>query len=76
MNIQLISDSNGKTTGIFIPIEEWNELKMKFKGLEDEEMDIPAWQKLKIEQRLKDYRKKPKEALDFDNTIDEVDNSI
>jgi hypothetical protein len=39
MNLQYISDSNGKTTGVFIPINEWNLLKSKFEGLENEIID-------------------------------------
>ena len=35
MHVQYISDSTGQTTGVFIPIEEWNALKEKFKGIED-----------------------------------------
>jgi hypothetical protein len=38
MNLQYISDNRGKTTGVFIPIQEWEVLKTKFKGLEDEEL--------------------------------------
>lgn len=38
MNLQYISDNRGKTTGIFIPIQEWEVLKSKFKGLEDVEL--------------------------------------
>jgi len=38
MNLQYISDSRGKTTGVFIPIQEWEVLKFKFKGLEEEEL--------------------------------------
>jgi len=38
MNLQYISDYRGKTTGVFIPIQEWEGLKSKFKGLEDEEL--------------------------------------
>ena len=37
MNLQYISDYRGKTTGVFIPIQEWESLKSKFHGLEDEE---------------------------------------
>ena len=36
MNLQYISDNRGKTTGVFIPIQEWELLKSKFKGLEEE----------------------------------------
>lgn len=38
MNLQYISDNRGKTTGVFIPIQEWEGLKTKFKGLEEEEL--------------------------------------
>ncbi len=38
MNLQYISDNKGKTTGVFIPIQEWEGLKAKFKGLEDVEL--------------------------------------
>lgn len=38
MNLQYISDNRGKTTGVFIPIQEWESLKSKFKGLEEEEL--------------------------------------
>lgn len=44
MSLQYISDSTGKTTGVFIPITEWNELKTKYKGIEQEEITIPDWQ--------------------------------
>jgi hypothetical protein len=37
MNVQYISDNRGKTTGVFIPIQEWEGLKSKFKGLEEAE---------------------------------------
>jgi hypothetical protein len=38
MNLQYISDNKGKTTGVYIPIQEWEGLKSKFKGLEEEEL--------------------------------------
>lgn len=36
MNLQYISDNRGKTTGVFIPIQEWELPKSKFKGLKEE----------------------------------------
>lgn len=38
MNLQYISDNEGKTAGVFIPIQEWEDLKSKYKGLEEEEL--------------------------------------
>jgi hypothetical protein len=37
MNLQYISDSKGKTTGVYIPIQDWEKLKSKYSGLEEEE---------------------------------------
>ena len=47
MDLQYIHDNKGNTTGVFIPIEEWQMLKEKYDGLQEEELskpDIPAWQ--------------------------------
>ena len=33
MRVQVIHDSNGKNTGVFIPYNEWNKLKKQHKDL-------------------------------------------
>lgn len=73
MNLQFISDSKGKTTGVFIPIKEWNVLKNKYKVLEEEELDIPSWQLDIAIARLEDYDKNPDQAMDFDTAMDEIE---
>ena len=43
MRIQYISDSKGKTSGVYIPIQEWNILKRKYtilNRLESENEDL------------------------------------
>jgi len=42
MNLQYISDHTGKTAGVFIPLQEWEELKTRFDGLEEEEFGEPT----------------------------------
>ncbi len=37
MNLQYISDSNGKHTGVYIPIEEWKKIKRQLKDIFFEE---------------------------------------
>ncbi len=76
MSLQYISDSTGKTTGVFIPINEWNELKSKFKGIETEEMDIPQWHINILNQRLEDYKKNPGQTLDFDEAVDDIEKDL
>jgi hypothetical protein len=78
MNLQYISDSAGQTMGVFIPINEWNYLKNKYKGIELEEIDIPELHKDQGRQRLEEYRKNPGSAEDFDSAMDDIekDNSL
>lgn len=76
MNLQYISDSKGKTTGVFIPISEWNELKSKYKGIEQEQIDIPDWQIAEVRERLVDYSKNPEKAMDFEKAIDDIEKEL
>lgn len=76
MNLQYISDNTGKTTGVFIPISEWNELKSKYKGIEQEQTEIPIWQMEEVGKRLQDYRNEPGQALDFDAAMDDIEKGL
>jgi hypothetical protein len=76
MNLQYISDSNGQTTGVFIPIKEWNDLKRKYKDIEKEDIDIPEWYKDLVRQRLDDYKNNPDSAMDFDSAMDDIEREL
>ena len=76
MNLQYISDSTGKTTGVFIPISEWNELKAKYKGIDQEQIDIPAWQMQEVRKRLDDYKNNPEQTLDFNTAMDDIEKDL
>lgn len=74
MNVQYISDNEGKTTGVFIPISEWNELKSRYKDID--RIDIPLWQKEEVLKRIESFKSNPEQALDFDNTMDAIENEL
>jgi len=76
MNLQYISDSKGQTTGVFIPINEWNDLKSKYKDIEKEDIDIQEWHKDLVRQRLDDYRKNSGSAMDFDSAMDDIEKEL
>ena len=76
MNLQYISDNKGKTTGVFIPIQEWEALKSKYKGLGDEDMDVPEWHMDQVRKRLDDYQKDPGSAMDFDSSMDDIEKEL
>jgi Zn-dependent peptidase ImmA (M78 family) len=73
MNLQYISDNEGKTTGVFIPIKDWEELKKEIKGLSEKEeqmIEIPDWQKNIVRERMEKYQKNPDRVLDWDEVKD------
>ena len=76
MKLQYISDSTGKTTGVYIPISEWNELKAKYKGIDQEKIDIPDWQKEEMKKRLDDFKNNAEQALDFDSAMDSTEKDL
>lgn len=76
MNLQYISDGEGETTGVFIPIKEWNKIRKKYKGIDQEVDDIPGWHKDLVRERLAAYEKNPGSALDFDDTFGEIEKGL
>ena len=74
MNLQYISDSTGQTTGVFIPINEWNNLKSKIKDIEKIDIDIPEWHKNIVKKRINDFKKNTDIAIDF--AIDEIEKEL
>ncbi len=80
MTFQFIHDIKGNTTGVFIPIEEWQTLKSKYTDLSKEEAlknpDLATWQKQIIDERLSDYYNNPTKMEDFDKMIDDIEGDI
>lgn len=46
MGLQVIHDSKGNATGVFIPINEWKQLKKQFHELEHLEYQEPSKEQL------------------------------
>ena len=49
MKLQVIQDGNGKATGVFIPINEWTQLKKQYIGLEVLEYEDPSKEQIMLE---------------------------
>lgn len=76
MNLQYISDSKGKSTGVFIPIQDWEYLKNKYKEIEKEEKISLKMQGCRgkiVSNRLKDYLDTADDVLDWDNVQKEIE---
>lgn len=71
MNVQYISDSEGKTTGVFIPISEWNDIRMQYPELDDN-YEIPKWEREIIDQRLDAINQNPESLKPIDELLKEL----
>ncbi len=76
MNLQYISDSNGRTTGVFIPINDWNELKKKFKDIDRLDIDIPDWHKGLVRERMEEYNANPETEIDLDKAMNNIEKEL
>ena len=74
MGIQYISDSEGKTAGVFIPVSEWEKLKEKYEGLEEMAEAMPEWHKRVLRERLAVYKANPDTAIPFDEAMTALEN--
>lgn len=77
MKIQVIQDDKGRTTGIYIPINQWRELKKKYKGLQRIEQEDPAETRLISElteavHELVQIAQKKKKARPADQLLNEL----
>ncbi len=77
MKIQVIQDDKGRTTGIYIPINQWRQLKKKYKGLQRIEPEEPAETRLISElteavHELVQIAQKKKKARPADQLLNEL----
>jgi hypothetical protein len=54
MSLQILQGENGKPTGVFIPINEWKNIKKNYPNIEKINNEIPQWQKDILDVRLSD----------------------
>jgi hypothetical protein len=64
--LQYIHDSNGNTSGVFIPIEEWNKLKSQLPVSDSMEFESPDWHQQIVAERFEEYGKNPTKGESWD----------
>ena len=69
MTPQYTYDSNGNPIGVFIPINDWNNITEKYSDIED----VPQGEKNLIDQRLDFIKKHPDQLIPIDEFIAELD---
>lgn len=77
MTLQFIQDNKGDTSGVYIPIKEWEKMTKEVKDLThyiENHAEIPQWQKDTVMKRLNEA--KEEEWLDFDKTVTAIKKKI
>jgi len=67
INPQYTFDNIGNPVGVFLPIDEWNNLSKEI------HLDIPRWQKDLIDARMAEYHRDPANLLDWEDVKKELD---
>ena len=76
MKTQIIQDHNGITTGVFIPIKDWEKMKFLYPEIESINDKISQSEKDFIDKRLNEYLKNPEIASDFDEFMQELEQDL
>jgi hypothetical protein len=66
MNVQYIADSQGMTTGVFIPIQEWTKIKENY-HLPEDDFELSSAHKKELDHRIEHYLSNPSDLLDWDD---------
>jgi hypothetical protein len=73
MNVQYITNSKGKPSGVFIPIEDWELIK---KELESKILVVPEWHKEILETRLDRFNTGKTISKDIEVALKELEGDL
>ncbi len=77
MKLKYISDSKGITRGVYIPIGDWDALKLKYREIEQEEdHPIPDWVADILVQRMEDYKNGLEDEMDLEEAMKEIEKDL
>lgn len=73
MALNYVSDHNGKTIAVQIPIEDWKILMEQYPDLEILQDSLPQWQKDLLDKRLKSIADNPERLRPIEELYEELD---
>ena len=76
MNLQVLHDSDGKNSGVYIPSQEWILIKQQYPDIEEISKDIPEWQKELLTSRLEAISKNPERVKPIQGLFDALNKKI
>lgn len=76
MKLQIIQDSQGKSAGVFIPMEDWALMKIQYPDIENINEDLAQWEKDLIDSRLNTISENPERIKPGKNLLKELKRNI
>lgn len=76
MKLQVLHDSDGNNSGVYIPAQEWNLIKKQYPDIEEITEDIPDWQKEILSSRIEAIAKKPERVKPIKGLFDALDKKV
>lgn len=76
MKFQVLLDSNGNDSGVYIPSQEWILIKRQYPDIEEISSDIHDWQKEILTERLEAIAKNPKRIKPIQGLFDALDEKV
>ncbi len=76
MKLQVLHDSNGNNSGVYIPNQEWVLIKQQYPDIEEITTEIPDWQKALLASRLEEIAKNPKRIKPIQDLFDALDKKV
>ncbi len=76
MNVQYVKNDKGENAGVFIPIEEWEDLVERLKNVADKNDPIKDWQKSVVSERMAQYHNNPSKTFDVEEALREIEDDL
>ena len=76
MKLQVLHDSYGNNSGVYIPPQKWTLIKQQYPDIEEISNDIPDWQKELLTSRLEAIAKNPERVLPIQGLFDTLNKKV
>ena len=76
MKLQVLFDSNGNNSGVYIPPKEWVLIKQQYPDIEEITDEIPAWKKELLTTRLKAIEENPDRVKPIQGLFDALNKKV
>lgn len=76
MKLQVLHDSDGNNSGVYIPAQEWNLIKSQYPDIEEITENIPDWQKKILSSRIEAIAENPERVKPIKGLFDTLDKKV